>query len=433
MPLSSFFHHIAHPIATYKQLVRVTKASAQWLTGAMGSARSALKKNLPDTPAGWLLAYVHNVWVRRCINLRGACVTTATLRLMLELPDGTTEEVTEHDALAPLQAINSDDKSGSQLWNKTEVDTQVYGDAIWYLERYDQKQPQEVIRLDPRRVKAVPSKEEGVFVEYYEYTPSASSSVVYQYPPGSIVRFYTPNPDNPYVALSPTQSVMPQVNQFMATTFWNSVFFRNNARTDGFITVPEDTDPEDKELIRKVMEEAHGGEEKAHRIGVLGGDAKWVSTGTVPKDTDWQVSDSRSRDATCAGYGTPVFLVSGHDATNFATAKEQRSSYWEDTIIPQLAWYAEQLTTQYLPHFDDTEGLFFVFDTSDIPAMQEVELTRTERLQKAVGTPIMTINEARKQLGLDPVDGGDVIRAELRMLPINGAAEAMANENASGS
>jgi len=89
--------------------------------------------------------------------------------------------------------------------------------------------------------------------------------------------------------------------------------------------------------------------------------------------------------------------------SNFQTA---RRVFWEDTIVPQLMFYQEALQQMLLPNFGDS-SLFVEFDLSVVEALQDHENDKAKRRQMHVSAGIMTINEARRELNLPPVEWGN--------------------------
>lgn len=395
---------------------RVRKAADDRFFGDVVPGKSAM---LGDDPGGWMKAYKLCVWVRRCIDLRATNIANTPLKLYQTDSDGKPQEITEHPSLSLLKKPNPFDvRSGSALWQLTEIDTQVSGDAYWYIETFGGEVPKELYRIPTHLMTPVPSREKGKFIDHYEYTPNTKTVEKIQYPAERIIHFRIANPADSYNGLSPTQSVMSKVNLLLESDNWNSRFFANNARMDGYITFPEQLDPEDVNLARQTIELMHQSSDNWHRVGVLGAGGVFKESSVAPKDADWSTSQDKGRDAVCAGYGVPVFLVSGHDAAYFATAEQQKLSFWEETLIPELGWYAGTLTAEFLPMFPRTENLFFGFDLSEVEALQPRMVIRQDRLAKATGQPVMLINEARKILGLDPLAGGDVLYIPVNMIAI---------------
>lgn len=73
--------------------------------------------------------------------------------------------------------------------------------------------------------------------------------------------------------------------------------------------------------------------------------------------------------------------------------------FWETCIVPELRFFEEKLKETLLPMFGDP-SLIAEFDTSSIEALRESESERARRMHIYVSAGIMTVEEARGQLGL---------------------------------
>jgi hypothetical protein len=57
------------------------------------------------------------------------------------------------------------------------------------------------------------------------------------------------------------------------------------------------------------------------------------------------------------------------------------------------------------------------WDWSGVRCLQEDETDRVKRYVTAAGGPIMTVNEARAEMGMDPIEGQDEIRTAIAAPP----------------
>jgi phage portal protein BeeE len=104
-------------------------------------------------------------------------------------------------------------------------------------------------------------------------------------------------------------------------------------------------------------------------------------------------------------YGVPKPMLGDVERISFSNFNTARKVFWEDTIVPQLVFYQEALNRRLLPRLGDP-SLFVEFDTGAVEALQESENDRATRRQGYVKAGIMTINEARREMNLPPVDEG---------------------------
>ena len=138
---------------------------------------------------------------------------------------------------------------------------------------------------------------------------------------------------------------------------------------------------------------------------LLEGDFDWKEMGLSPKDMDFlQLKNMSARDiAMC--FGVPSQLVGIPDAQTYSNIQEARLALYEETIIPLIRRVESDLNEYLIPLFD--ERLRIQYDIDSIPAMAERRKRIYENVTVAVREGIISRNEARDRLGLEPIKGGD--------------------------
>lgn len=106
-------------------------------------------------------------------------------------------------------------------------------------------------------------------------------------------------------------------------------------------------------------------------------------------------------------FGVPQTLL--EDAANYATAKEHRRSFYEETVIPRAQYIAAALNRQVF----EPMGLRLVFKPGRLELFQQDEHTKAEAVVRLVEAGIATIAEARQQLGYESPGPGKAVPAGL--------------------
>jgi hypothetical protein len=99
----------------------------------------------------------------------------------------------------------------------------------------------------------------------------------------------------------------------------------------------------------------------------------------------------------CAAMGVPHSLLSA-DAANYATSQSDKLTFLNQTVIPSAVLIAEILNEQLFSGL----GLRFEFLPNQLEEFQQNEVSKTQNLVPLVESGIMTIDEARAFLGLQP-------------------------------
>jgi HK97 family phage portal protein len=364
---------------------------------------------------GYEKAYKSEVWVNRGINLISTCVASVPLKLYKYDKDSR-EEVTDHPVLDLLEDVNPLTMNASDLWRATVIALKVYGNCYWYLERKGGQEPKEIYWLKPSQVTIYGATSSDKFVEYYEYETGNANVSRIRYSPHDIIHFKYFNPSSEYYGMSPLSCVREAISADLYAEAWNKYFFKNSARPDGFFFVKDNLTDEQRQLMQKSIESQFKGVNKSHRIGVLEGGTDFKPIGATPKDAEWTELRKACRESILASLGVHPELV-GASAANYATALESKKSFWEETVVPELKYYAEVLNWNLLPQFPNSESLSLEFDISNIEALQENTTQLYDRLSRACGAPFLTPNEARSVLGLEAIDGADNLLQPINLIP----------------
>jgi len=205
----------------------------------------------------------------------------------------------------------------------------------------------------------------------------------------------------------------------------NVNLLQNGARPSGAIIFkPQDdagfavnlTESQRQQLLTD-MNNRFAGSKNAGRPMLLEGDFDWKEMGLSPKDMDFANLKHMSATDIALCFGVPSQLVGVPDSQTYANVAEARLALYEETIIPHLRKVSSDLNEWLVPMFDDRFSL--EFDIDSIPALSERVKRTYENVTSAVREGIMTRNEARQQLNLEPVDGADALYISANLFPIS--------------
>ncbi len=286
--------------------------------------------------------------------------------------------------------------------------------------------PKELHLLRPDRIKIEPSN--TTIPKSYQY--ELSGEVVAKYPVDSetgaseIKHFKMWNPTDDYYGLSPIRAASVDIDQHNYAAKHNVNLLMNGARPSGAIVFrPRDeagmnvqlTESQRQQLISD-LELRFQGTNNSGRAMLLEGDFDWKEMGLSPKDMDFlQLKNMSARDiAMC--FGVPSQLVGIPDAQTYSNVQEARLSLYEETIIPLIRRVESDLNEYLAPYYG--ERLRIEYDIDSIPAMAERRRKIYENVTIAVREGIISRNEARDRLGLEPITGGDEVYISANLFPL---------------
>lgn len=179
--------------------------------------------------------------------------------------------------------------------------------------------------------------------------------------------------------------------------------FNNGAFPSGVLTHPGKPSPEARTNIRNDWERMHKGPDNAARVALLGEGMGYNPLSMSAVDS--QLIEMISHDAILVGkiLGiSPSFLGDmRHNATR-ANLEEESKQYFNRTLRRRVLSLEKELQRKLIafPRSFKVRADASEFLKGDL-------LTQVEVAGKAIASRIWTRNEARKYVGMTPVDGGD--------------------------
>jgi HK97 family phage portal protein len=342
-------------------------------------------------------AYASAVWAYRCVKLRADAVASVPLVLL----DRSGEPIPDHPLLALLRDVNPFTMNLSDLLRATEAAYNIWGVAYWLKVRAgadgSPRRVKWLMWLNPQTVEPITDSERGV--TGYKQTIDARTRT---YAPEDVIVFRNFNPLDDLGGLSPLAVALSEVNAELQAARFVAAFFANDARPAGLLSTDQPMGETEARRVRAWWHRLFQGPENRWKTGIVGGGLRW-QTITFPP-TDLALSDLRAEDrrAICAAFGVPAALAGAWEATTYATAREQKASFYEDTIIPQLEYVAEVLNWSLLPHFPDltARDARLGWDLDSITALRESATDKARRLAMLFEAGVIKRNEVRAGLGL---------------------------------
>lgn len=382
-----------------------------------------LQRFLPGSDAVWVPAAAGyadgygnaaNSAVFACLNVIGTAFPEAPLRVYHRAGDDEPEWLPEH----PLQALltrPNPHHSVSELWYWTQFAKHTRGNAFWRKVRAGTADTGPVVELwplSPARVEVVTTdadRRRGVFISYYRY--EVDTARYEDIPPWDVVHFRLGVDDRDHrLGCSPLQRLVREVTTDDETTRFVDTLLQNYAVPGLVVTTPDRTlSREDAERIKDDVGNRFSGDQRG-RVGVLNNGATVAQFGFSPEQLDMKTLHRVPEERIAAVMGVPAIVAglgAGLDRSTYSNVREAREMFTETKLCPLWTDDAGSVNLQLLPDFDGNPEVFSRFDLTDVRALQEDEDKKYARLNLGVQGKWITVNEARADIGLPPVDGGD--------------------------
>lgn len=231
-----------------------------------------------------------------------------------------------------------------------------------------------------------------------------------------VVWFRNFNPLEEFAGLSPVAPLRMSVDMgYDALKSNRNLFKRGILMNNIMFQAADSTTDEEIADFEKRLQKRFAGPDNAHRPMVAAG-IEPKNLGLNPKDMEHINTLRWSLEDVCRIYGVPKPLLSDLERATYSNIDAAERIFWRNTIVPQLQFLQEEINERFVKQFGD--DLVAQFDLSEIEALQPDVNAVWERLRQNVGSGLMTINEARTDMSLEPVPWGDSWWAPLTLVPI---------------
>lgn len=367
-----------------------TRESAQARCGQLTTAKADLAQ-----------AYALAVWAYRCVKLRADAVAGVPLRLL----DAGGAPIERHPLLDLLRDVNPLAMNLGDLLRATESALCIWGASYWLkVTRPGSNRPHQLVWLNPTTitVKADPNK--GL-IAYEQRVGGQSRS----FAPGEVIAFRSFNPLDDLGGLSPLSVALSEINAELNAARFVAAFFANDARPAGLLTTDQQLPDAEIARVSAWWTRLFKGAGNRWKTGIVGGGLRWTQIAFPPGELALPELRAEDRRAICAALGVPPGLAGAWESMTYATAREQKASFYEDSILPELAALAETLNWSLLPHYPDLalRRARLDWDRDSIAALRETVSEKAERALALYGGGLITREEARRTLGLQEAPGAD--------------------------
>lgn len=313
----------------------------------------------------------------------------------------------------------------NRLLTMTELSLCLWGKNYWAIERGPNGQPTEIWWMKPDRVKVYPHPTQ--YVRGFGYQPISGGPEIW-FEPNEVVWMRYPNPLDEFGGLSPLAAARLAADLASGAAKSNLYLFQQGYQAGGIIMPPkgQQLTPEQARELEASLDKRFKGVDKAHRWGVLRFETEMKSLSVTPKDAEFLGTLTWSLEEVARAYKVPLDMIGGQRTYENVQAAER--AFWYRTMEPESRFITSELVEQLLPMFLTTNNTnntnrvdLIEFDLSRVPILQDAESEKWMRSKEQITVGAITVNEWRKDAGLEPVKWGDVWWAPGTVMPVESA------------
>ena len=219
------------------------------------------------------------------------------------------------------------------------------------------------------------------------------------------------NPKSLIKGLSKLEAAGYSVDIHNLAMAWNKALLKNSARPSGVASTDQILGDDSWNALKKQFEKIYSGSSNAGRPIILDSGLRWQTSGLSPLEMDFNKSLDTAARQIGGIFGVPFPLIIT-EASTYNNVKSAKEEFYIDTVIPLLESFLKSLS-KFLGF--EKEGYEFKLNLDSVSALSERRQARFKNMLDSVDKGILTIDEAREELGYEPMGG---MAAEL-IIPTN--------------
>lgn len=334
----------------------------------------------------------------------------AKLRLQLHRRDHSGDRskvVTEHPLNRMLSFQPNDRYSAVDFWAKFMQDCLMWGNGYAWILRDDAGRPEQLVNLIPTNVdpRLVSNGTGGRDLFYQVTVDEPGASVI------------IPARDVFHVAWVWDWSrwgIMGQVNLHRARNSWGLAsaqtkfaadFFANGGKVGGVLNLPVGMGKTARDNLASSFFRVYGGNDSPFRTVVLREGATYTASQHNFRDTQMIESQSMSGRNVAARFKIPPSMMGIQNST-YSSRSEENRAYLDSALSGWLSKITSQADVKLLSRREQAT-LFFKHDTRKLLRLDPKSQAEVHQIYRT--QMVMTANEIRDDLGLPPMEGGDVL------------------------
>lgn len=201
-------------------------------------------------------------------------------------------------------------------------------------------------------------------------------------------------------------------------------FFGQGVSMAGHIEFPANLTPEQARDLSDGFSARHGGFRKSHKVGVLSGGAKFVSTSIENDKAQFIDSRRMAVEDVARAFNIPTNLLGLPGTNTYSSVEQNNIAFVTHTLRPII----QKLEGAFSTLLTAEQGGEFAFVKFTIDGLLRGDAnSRFSAYSQGLQVGWLTINDVRRLEDLPPVEGGDVTRVPLANININ-AAELVAED-----
>jgi HK97 family phage portal protein len=369
----------------------------------------------PWTPDGYGgSGAAQNSAVFACLQVLATAIGEPSLEVYRDTPAGRVE--VEASPLGDLLERPNPAFALDTLLGYVAVCLSVDGNAYWRKLRAGDPETGNVVELwpiSPTRIAPFTADGTNDFITAYRYHYAPGKYV--DLSTGNVVHFRLGIDDQDHrKGSAPLRRLYREIASDEQATRYADRLLANLAINGLTLSFDKDSPAIDQttaDELKGRIQAAYGGD-NVGGAAVLSPGASLTALGFSPEQMDMKTLHRVPEERISAVLGVPAIVAglgAGLDHATYSNVAQAREAFTETKLLPLWKSIAADLTLQLVPDFTSDPDVCVEFDTSEVRALADDQNALALRLKTLVETGIISVDEARAEIGLEPRGGADGI------------------------
>ena len=338
----------------------------------------------------------------RAVNLLSSQLAAFPVGLFKRLPNGDTEQVTNHPAIKLLR-LRPNLKMTPFMWRESmQANTLVHGNGYSYIERNERGVPVALKLLDPTQMEP----RDGGDSVVYEYNNRVIDSYLMLHVPG--LSFDGVKGKAILTAAAESMGVGLAMQKYSAN------FFKNGAKQTGVLSHPMALSDKARMGLRSSFDKNMKGDEGGTMV--LDEGMKYTPTGIPPDQAQLLQTKQFSVQEMARWFGVPPYLLFEESRSTFTNIENQGLEFVRYTLTQWVVRWESELKAKLLT-LDEQENHFFKMNMDSI--IRGNLKDRMEAYRAGLDLGIYSVNEVRQLEELNQIPGGEKHLVQMNREPLD--------------
>jgi HK97 family phage portal protein len=348
-------------------------------------------------------------------------VTSVPMRLYMTTKFGEEVELEGHPILDLLKKPNPI-YSGHALVSSWITDLMCAGTAFSYIAQTNSGGVGELYWLDARQTAPDFPTDGSKWMTQWKYIPAGTGRVETFTPDQVIVFKRGIDSWNDRLGYTPLMACCREIALVNMLAGYTGAILKNTGVTNIVVTPVGDTQIQDKQRdqLKQSIMESIGIDQQGSPL-VFSAPVSVSNLGTTPKDMLLQDVDMHAVARITSAMGlSPMLLGLPDPGKTYSNYREAQRAAWINAVVPFHNLIAKTLEDVLLPLYDPTGRMCLKWDYANVEALAEDQKAQAERAVSLYKNGLITRNEGRRIVALEPTEDGDNYVSESAPAPMAG-------------